>query len=479
MSPSFLRIIFLLSFAVLVSNCERAAKDSTVVSLQLPTYTKVGSLACTKCLKVVAVNVSGEFPLIKMIRMSDKFSDAAEEVSNEVVLEVPQGPARKITVFALYRTTSGTLEAQSGTITADVFGVDPPPITIALTNLGEFKGGSIVGRYLSVADGGPTGRITVIIDDPAKGVKVDLFETEMLNGWFDAFMSQNFKMTYRMVSDGVVLDGLQNVSIDTLTPASTDPTRARFYKPTNYYRMNNSTWIQEIESHDILYGFFGAAVLTNAKRVCIDESTSYMLPNMSLTGAASGDVTYGFNNPLAQFYNVGGVGINSGAPCASSDQTQYLSDRINIRPMQFNGAGNDTAKSIASVFSYVLDGTNFRPYVKNVSVNTTYTFKGLPGLFNTPGTTGTHMYNGIKLYNKLNLLNLKYDRVICDPQWLSVNNFSEQTEFNSAPTVAGDIITFSFTTLQQSVISQKLNIICPTKDGALNGLGGINVRELN
>lgn len=476
MNTSLFRIAFILVLGLLVTNCERAAKDSSVISLQVPTYTKVGSLTCTKCLKAVVVNVSGEFPLIKTMRMSDKFSDAAEEVSNEVVLEVPQGPARKITVFAIYRTSTGTLEAQNGTVTADIFGIDPPPITISMTNLGQFKGGSIVGRYLTATDSGPTGRVTITIDDPIKGVKVDLFETEILNGWIDAFMSQNFKMSYRMASDGTALSGLQNISIDSMTPTSADPTRARFYRPSNYYRLNNSVWTQEIDSHDILYGFFGTAALTSSKKVCVDESTSYVLSNMSLTGVTSGDVSYSYSNPAAQVYGVGGVGLNSGVPCASSDQTQYLADRINIRPEQFNGNGNDTAKSMMPIFTYVNDAGNIRPYFKS---GMTYTMKGLPGIFGTSGSTGTYLYDGIKIYNKLNLLNLKYDRVVCDPQWLSLNNFSEQTEFSSPPTVSSDVITFAFTTPQYTLVNPKLNVICPTKQGALNGLGGVNVNGLN
>lgn len=477
----FLMLIFLIS----AYSCVRPEKDSSRISLQLPTYQDVNSLTCTKCLMGVFVNVSGDFPLLRFNQRLEKMeSTTLPALSGEVILDVPSGPARKIQVFAIYRLPSGFLEAQYGSIVADIFGIEPPPVTIALANLSTFKGGSLMGRYLTTATGGPTGRVIISLDHPIPGstttIKMDLFDTQMLNGWFEGFLSDNFKMSYRMAFDGAPLGGLQAVNLTNISPASGDQTRARFNRPSSFSVWNGAAWDAVTEHHDLVYGFFGDAVLVNTKKVCLDDADGVVLSNLS-SNAISADITFSPGTSAAnRIFGEGGVTYSTaGASCNSADTTQYLADRINIRRQQFNGFGNDTAKSLKSAFTYYFDGANAPKRYKRINSTTIdFTFYGLPGLFSVPNGTMPIFFDGAKLFNRTSTVNI--ENPICDKLWLTDNGFQEWIDFATAPAVpAADSVTFSLSTSQLSQVQSGRSVLCPTKQGELTGHIGYYVVDLN
>lgn len=471
-------------------SCERGSNESSRVSLMLPTYSDMSSLACTKCLKAVIVNIDGAgFPTLKYFNKM-AFNLASAELLPEVVFDVPSGPARKIQILGIYRLSDGTFEAQYGSVITDIFGLEPPPIVLTLNNLGLFKTGSIAGRYLTGSDTGPTGKVVISINH-ASGLNMDLFDAEILNGWFDFFMSENFLMSYRLADGtplGVPLVGLQNQSLDSLIPASAGVAApvhmARVHRPSTYYRSTNGGWTIGVEAinefHDIIYGYFGDAAIAATKYVCLDDAGPTVLPRMSSTGA-SADITYNYNNNTIvanSVYTVGGIGITSGGASCSGDSTSYSNNRITINRAQFDGMGNDTAKAIGGAFTYALDAGSVKKYLKTVSIDTNFSFKGLPNMFALTNTLTGALFDGVKLFIKPSTANGGgYDHIICTAEWLSLNGFTEFTGFSSPPAVVGTDVLFSINTTTLSVLTAPSVssgfILCPTKLGVMTGYGGL------
>lgn len=495
-----LSVLFILALATV--NCERASQESSRVSLQLPTYSKINSLvamAPAKYLKRVIVNVSGDDFVTLKYMANIPMDTLGTELSSEIVLDVPSGPARKIQILAVYGLADGTKEIQYGAAVADIFGLLPAPITVALTNFGLFKGGSIVGRYLTGVNHGPTGKVIISMNH-VSGMSMDILESEILNGWFEFFASENFQMSYRL-ADGTPLTGLQNKSLKDLTPVAVaggaaPQNIARIYRPSSYYRqVGGSTWEPVNEFHDIIYGYFGEASFTANKYVCVDD-TPVTMSNLATTADGTLPITYNYNAATG-IHGVGGVGIGSalgttinanggGTNCTSSSTPSFSNNRITIRSSQFNGMGNDTAKAISSAFTYYYGATDtpasVKKYLKaNGSISNnytpTYTFYGLPGLFAVaPGIT---MFDGAKLYAKANIGLGRFDHVICTDQWLFNNGFTEymftgsQTPPILAVTDLGATIHFT-----AAPISTSGYILCPTKAGNLMVFGGIYADNL-
>ncbi|MEK6628152.1 MAG: hypothetical protein AABY53_05960 [Bdellovibrionota bacterium] len=480
--------VLALSLTLGLFSCEREGDKTSLVSLKLPTYSDVSSLSCTKCLKAVVVNIDGAgFPTLKFFNKMD-FELASAQLSSEVVFDVPSGPERKIQILAIYRLNDGTFEAQYGSVVRDIFAIEPPPIVLALNNLGPFKAGSIVGRYLTSADNGPTGKVIISMNHAASGLSMDIFDAQILNGWFEFFMSENFSMSYRLANGtalGVPLLGLQNKSLDSLVPitgAIVTPHMARVHRPSTYFRSTNGGWSTDVESvnefHDIIYGYFGDVGSVATKLVCLDDAASTVLSRMSSTGA-SADITYNYNNTVVpnSVYTVGGMSVTAGGLSCSGDNTSNSNDRILVNRAQFNGMGNDTAKAIGGAFTYYFDTGEVKKYLKSVSINTAFLFKALPNMFALPGVNPATPFDGAKLFIKPNSAIGGYEHAICTAEWLSLNGFNEFTDFATPLTVSATAVSFSINTTSLSGLNAPpVNsgfILCPTKLGAMTGYGGI------
>lgn len=469
---------FFLGIAALVfsySSCERASKNSSTVSLKLPSSSasqNVGAMACTKCLKAVIVNVSGEgLQTVKYFNKID-FDNAASELTGEVVLEVPGGAKRYFQVLAIYHNMStGLKEIQYGSVYADLFDPEPPPISIGLANLGVFKGGSLVGRFLTSTDSGPTGRVAISIKHADSGMNMELFEGEILNGWFNFFCSENFPTTFRVVETNQIL--FQDATLDNLTPVTAVNHIVRVKRPSGlHYRSSDGfTTSEAINEHsDILFGFFGDAALTAGKVACMEYNPSVpagmTFTNLSTSPAGPGNLTYHHDDSSASVYGVGGTNSNAHASCVNSTTAvRYEPNRISINKKQFDGNGNDTARSMGGAFSYQVVSTVVQKYQNGGP----HYLKGLPGLFAPSGT----MFDGVKLFKKPGVGNGGgYDMVKCTPQWMIENGFTElvASDYTTVPYVpSADNVALQLASVPNGTDGY---IICPTQGGSLMGLGG-------
>lgn len=482
------RILGFLVLALGLANCTRSNPDSTSVALQLPTYSKVNSLTCTMCLKRIIVNVdAADLSKIVYKQVHPNFQDSTSELSSEVIIDVPAGLARKFQIIAVYRDTAGLIDIQYGTLTLDLLSVDPPPVNLVLTNLGQLKGASIVGRYLTAADAGPTGLVSVSLYHEASGMEVEFDKADMINGWFDFFASENFLMKYTM-ADGTLLFG-NPVNLNSFTASNNV---ARLHMPNNYFRTNDGSWnagsIEHVtEYHDVLYGFFGASALVNSKKICFEgTSTPQNMSKMASTDVAPASnllTYYQSNTPAASIYASGGLNSWSNAvDCSSTDVTsadRHTANAIFVSKKQLDGNGNDNAKGLGGAFTFI--STNASGDISRAAVNASgdISLKALPSVFgvvagvNTAAATG---FDGIRVFkNSVTPVNGGYDGFKCNLVSLALMGFSEIPATLLNISIAGNIVKFN--TGAQALVSDGL-IVCPTQYGLLREIGGIYLRNM-
>lgn len=455
--------------------CERPTSEKSQVALQLPTYKSETALACTKCLKAIIVNVNSEnFRTIVFNQKMDKFDESGTQLTSEVVLDIPSGLARKIQILAIYLLADSTTEIQYGSAVVDLLVAEPPPITIALSSLGLFKGGKITGRYLTVGDKGPTGNVIISVNHAASGMNMDVGIGEVINGWFDFFASENFPMSYRFES-GIQIPEFQNIILNDLVPltgAVATNYRARIHRPSTYFVNRNSTWTLVNENSDIVYGFFGPSALVASKKVCIEhQSAASAFLSMASDSAGTLPLTFDESDTAADVYGISGIDSAFDPECSlTAPAALYTKDVISVRKNQFDGLGNDTAAAKAGAFSYIMDSPNVRKFYMTGSAPAIYNFKALPGTFSGI-LTGN--FDGFKLFSKANAANGGFDNLKCYPLWLETAGFTEVTV--NSPTVIADVVRFS---LPASPLNTDGFILCPTFGDLLTGLGGIYLGPL-
>ena len=460
--------------------CDRPTKDTTKLSVSLPSG-GVGQLSCSHCLKMVIINISGDgFPTI-----AETFEDPlgmdsqGTELSGTVeISEVPVGVNRTIQVLALYRESNNSLTVHFANTLVEVDSDGPNEFPLTVASLGVFKGGSIVGRYLTGTDTGPTGRVKTsfsAVGHPE--LKVIFEQTDILNGWFNFFASENFLMTYTM-DDGTQI--FKDVTLDSLAPLTGGtPVKniARVHRPGGIYRFNGSIWEPENESHDIIYGFFGNAALTTGKNICLEYNHSTSLAFLKLSSNVMGTMllTYDESSVTADVYGIGGTNVSvDSAACVGQLTADRLSlNRINVSKNQLDGNGNDTANGANGAFTYVNDGGAYNRLYQSGSL---YTLHALPGIYSA--TPGAALFDGVKLYKKYSSANKKSDFIECSESWLvNQEGYSLFNNFSANPSIVADVITFSLAAVSGADIHDAF-ILCPTKAGSMQLIGGSNLRNL-
>ncbi len=440
--------------------CQRAAEEKSTITISLPPSEKLGAFACSTCLKFMAVNISGEgIPsVIYAKKEHGDFSEAGTELTPEIEIEVPVGKQRFFQVFAAYSSSSDDIEIKYGTATADLAGATSlVPMTIS--SLGQFEGGHITGRYLTGNNVGPTGVVNInIVPEPGKP-EFTFLKSYIYNGWFDFFASKNFEISYK-VEGGDSL--LSNIRLDQdFLPAdvASNPQIARVVRPASYFQLisGGGGWEQKDEDDtDLVMGFFFAPGVIDAnKKVCKDTSVTAL---NRISSNISG-------TPLMQYDPSGSSGdvrVYGGVNFCGSAQ-QYNIDEITLNAEQFNGLGNNSAKSMIGAFTFFNNLGQIKKYTKTLSPTFTYSFRFLPHLVGS-------QYDGAKLY-RISSEPASHDDLSCDSASLSAQGFAE------VPLVSTSFDLNKITLTTSSAITG-YGMICPTKAGELRGFGGMYLGNL-
>jgi hypothetical protein len=448
-----------LLFAVCLSAmaCQRAAEENSSIVISLPPSEKLSaSSTCDPCLKFLAVNVSGEgiSSTIYVKKEHGDFSEEDSEISPEIELEVPVGKQRLFQVLAAYSNSSDDIEIKYGTTVVDLSSSTEISMTIA--SLGNFEGGHIAGRFLDGPNRGPTGTVNInLIPEPGKRA-FTLFKTQIVNGWFDFFASKNIAVSYELEGGKPILSNIKLNDNFTPTLLAGNTQVVRIVRPANYYRYNGSTWEQESDDDtDLVVGFFFAPGFVDANKKVCKRASATNFTNLSSNSNGSPTLTYDLLGISGDVLVHGGLTTAQHADCGSSAIQQYNPDTIYIDGKQFDGMGNDTAKSIQGAFSYF----DVAGFIKNYSLAAnTFSFRFLPHLLG-------NVYDGAKLYRAGSEPEDR-DNILCNPENLSMNGFSEVPSTNT-------ISATQYSMTIPAAFGSGYAMLCPTKGNLLLGHGGM------
>jgi hypothetical protein len=453
--------IILFAICLSAMACQRAAEENSSIVISLPPVEKLSaSSTCDPCLKFLAVNVSGEGinSTIYAKREHGDFSEENSEISSVIELEVPVGKQRLFQVMAAYSSSSDDIEIKYGSTVVDLSGSTEIPMTIS--TLGNFEGGHIAGRYLDGLNRGPTGTVNInLVPEPGKRAFTFL-KTQIVNGWFDFFASKNIAITYELEGGRTIFSEIKLNDNFTTTMVAGNTQVARIVRPASYYRYNGSSWEQESEDDtDLVIGFFFAPNVSDPnKRVCKQSVTSTFL-NLAANSDGTGPLTYDPVGTTGDVLVYGGT--SNTVLCPTNPIQQYTQDVIHINGKQFDGMGNDTAKSIQGAFSYFNVVGEIQKYT--LAANT-FSFRFLPHVF---GSGILDLYDGAKLYRSGSEPKDR-DNILCNPENLSINGFSEVP---SANTFSGTLYSMSM----NSSFGSGYAMLCPTKANELRGHGGMYI----
>lgn len=472
------RLILVAASSLIFFGCERASEGNSRVVIGFgghsSAHSNMSALACTKCLKAVFVNVDADdLKTLVFNQRHGEFKEAGTEISPEVVLEVPSGNKRRFQVMALYLENNKHY-IQYGTATADLLTVEPPPIMLPLTNLGEFKGGQITGRYIndfnSVTnkDIGPTGVVNVSIVHTASGAELQFDKAEIVRGWFSFFASENFLMKYVMADGTVLFGGPVN-----LGSFSTGNNISRLFRSTNYYIKKGGAWgasaEHETDYSDIVYGYFGPAALVSGKKVCF-EGVNTPLDFVNLATSNSGSVKLNYSTQsAANVYPVGGLNsFANSSDCSVSNvlnSNRYTADKIFISKAQLDGNGNDTARGIEGAFTFVSTSVSGDISKSTINGSSEITLKTVPDVM---GNGLLDIFDSVRVFKKTGATNGGMDNVRCN--MLSISAAGLVEVLGLTKNTSTDSITFS--TVGAITTADGL-FVCPVKNSNLLGVGGI------
>lgn len=458
--------VALLFLAISTVACQRQQSENALVTISMPQQQKASaSSSCDPCLKFLAVNVSGEGIPTKIYanKEHDDFSQLGTQISGEFNLEIPSGKQRFFQLVAAYADSEGELEVHYGTTKVDLSN-SVQIVEIPLVSQGHFEGGHISGRYMDAPLSGPTGRVNINLN--LDGTSFTLFKTNILNGWFDFFASKNFAVSYELENGTPLLSDIKLDETFSSTALANNQHVVRVQRPDSYYRWHNSVWHLENEKDtDIVMGFFFSpsvpALVRATKIVCKTESAITNLSNMSTNGS-SADMDYNPTTSGAGHIHAWGGVTTSHASCSipANDTPKYNPNIIYVSASQFDGMGNDNAKSMQGAFTMVSNTNGPRKY--SSASTSTYTFHFLPGLADT-------FFDSAQLYSAPTEPNHK-DDILCEDTQLAALGYSPVA--NTTAVRAANSMTFTLTPPQ--TLSGHI-LICPTKSGKLLRLGGMYV----
>ncbi|WP_148284918.1 hypothetical protein [Pseudobdellovibrio exovorus] len=496
------RIMLVMILGGALASCDRATSNSSTVSLQLPQYSQQGSsshsqksnaiaVLCNPCLKSVAISIEGsDFATLSHQAYHPNFEQNFASIETSISFEVPGGTGRVIKVLALYRHNSDDEnEAEYfvhyGTVKVDLLSPEPPPIVLNLSKVGQFRQGSIQGRYMSNANGGLTGSVYGDLLHAPSGLTLNLGVVgEMVNGWFSFNASENFPITYRLAQARSPF--FQNVTTETFkaeienqiiaTGSNGSPRIAHVHRPVNYYRKiydtNENAYVFKLvkESRNLVFGYFGPAAETSGGVICKQKVAGAISVGNLVTQPAqvAPNVDYSDTANSQKIYVTGGMSQNSG--CYFSNPMKLINpNQINITVDQFNAHGEEVARGLGGPFSMLYDNgvvTKFQRSGNQVYLQTVTDLFGF-GL--------TSSYDSVRVYIKEDddsSQNVKA-AVNCHEKLLDRDGYTELLLLDSPQLFATLENNVKFTVPTGYNSSQFAFAVCPTKSGNLTGVGGL------
>jgi hypothetical protein len=254
---------------VTLSGCFRpVSQESSMVSLAVPS--QIGQSTSPGVLSHAIINITGAGIVEPIVQTWDAHDES--DIPTSFTLQVPNGEGRLIQFLGVYKNSTEGMSIYYGDVLHSIK-INDETINIPVASLssGAAIEGHISGRYLTSAEGGPTGAIKVKFFPPNKPSLL-IMRDDIYNGWFNLFIldgDPNLKMGYEL-PDGTMLWGRPVSLMD--AEFQPGPAVLRAALPLSYFQRNEEetpTWVLKAPSSR-LFGWFGPGA--GEKVVCRGDS---------------------------------------------------------------------------------------------------------------------------------------------------------------------------------------------------------------
>ncbi len=310
-----------------------------------------------------------------------------------IVLDVPKGPDRLFQILVVNENGSGQMQFLYGD-TVKTLAAAAEDVSISVANIGS--GGEeaeIGGRYLTGDDVGPTGALELLFQPPGTNrPAMKIFNTSMINGWFQLFMINGAPFTYRWVHSGATLFSGNGFSDPEFTPASNLAYKLHLIRPAgySYYQKDGGAFVTEARAAArMVAGYFGPAAPTYGKVVCYTpaQTMQSFYSDIGHTTAILYDPSSVATTKTIRLNNQGGIAYGSGA-CAGGDP---FIDWIKVDG-KYAGNGRDQTFGFRGIFASPANSNTISSSFNSGTQVMTLSWSFLPGVIGANGADGVAIY---------------------------------------------------------------------------------------
>lgn len=490
-------ILVLMALGFGLSACTRATQDNTSkMAIQLPSKmqsNKVGSLALTSTdqLVHVSINVTGaDMPAPVVLQWDSKGGDTTAVTGpTSFPLEIPMGSNRLIQVLAVYQNSNThSMTFYYGDVLKTLSVVDEPPVTIAISQLGQSLDvltGQVAGRILTAANEGPTGMVDVKFNPGGGKPSLIVERTHIISGWMSVFMLSGVSLDYILSATGASLFG-GPVSLDSPQFAPSQQVlkiAIPIHVGEEYSGMVKVKTTQDAEIDVWGYWSFNGTDISG-KAICNGMAASAFstlkvynpVPTNATTilgytllgaggafpaNAALLSATTIMPNLIAK----GGI-LSTAAPCSSfNSTTDPVNNFMTVLKKSIDGYGNDQMAGFRNIYR-ISSSANGGSAIAIVPSATASAVSGqvLPGV--------NALFNGIKFFKRVGVSgqNFHIEKPICTEIAAGSLDFvgaGEVTAIAADGTFSGsiDVTSANFSSGNVAIVA------CPSKNGVLGPLG--------
>lgn len=381
-------LIFLLTTA-----CTRQMNDNVTISLSLGSNISGQTTSGSQPTHIV-INVRGPLMPNDVVWSWDAHQNGTiVPPPANIVLDVPKGPDRLFQILVVSENESGQMQFLYGD-TLKTLAASAEDVSISVASIGS--GGEeaeIGGRYLTGDDVGPTGVLELLFQPPGTGrPAMKIFNTAMVNGWFQLFMINGAPFTYRWLHSGATLFSGNGFSDPEFTPASALDHKLHLIRPAgySYYQKGGGVYVTEARAAArVIGGYFGPAAATYGKPACYTaaQTMQSFYSDIGHTTAILYDPTSTAVTKTRRLNNQGGVSFGSGS-CVGGDP---FIDWIKVDG-KYAGNGRDQTFGFRGIFVSPPNSSTIASTYNSGTQVMTLSWTFLPDVIGTNGVDGVAIY---------------------------------------------------------------------------------------
>ncbi|OQW49932.1 MAG: hypothetical protein A4S09_11865 [Proteobacteria bacterium SG_bin7] len=310
-----------------------------------------------------------------------------------IMLDIPKGPDRLFQILVVSENENGQMQFLYGD-TVKTLAASAEDVSVSVASIGS--GGEeaeIGGRYLTGDNVGPTGDLELMFQPPGLNrPAMKIFNTVMVNGWFQLFMISGAPFTYRWVHNGATLFSGNGFSDTEFTPITGVAHKLHLIRPAgySYYQKGGGVYVTEARAAArVIGGYFGPAAATYGKPACYTaaQTMQSFYSDIGHTTAILYDPASTASSKTRRLNNQGGVSFGTGG-CANGNA---FIDWVKVDG-KYAGNGRDQTFGFRGIFVSPPNNSTIASSYNSGTQTMTLSWTFLPGVVGVNGVDGVAIY---------------------------------------------------------------------------------------